>query len=143
MMVLVEQRFFDELEERKGELGISDIQLSLTTLEEVFLNIAKQAELESAAADGTMVSLTLTTSGNTVEVSKPIIKLLPLPKPTRKKASLLGILYYTAFAIRRFSDGIQNYEITDTSRIKICGSSRDRDSRKSKWYNGRSLLGTR
>lgn len=61
-------KFFDELEERKGELGISDVQLSLTTLEEVFLNIAKQAELESAAADGTMVSLTLTTSGHTVEI---------------------------------------------------------------------------
>ncbi|XP_022159340.1 ABC transporter A family member 2-like [Momordica charantia] len=61
-------RFFGELEERKGELGISDIQLSLTTLEEVFLNIAKQAELESAAADGTMVSLTLTTSGHIVKI---------------------------------------------------------------------------
>lgn len=73
---MVDQKFFDELEERKGELGISDVQLSLTTLEEVFLNIAKQAELESAAADGTMVSLTLTTSGHTVEVK---------PKFRRKK----------------------------------------------------------
>ncbi|TYJ98618.1 ABC transporter A family member 2 [Cucumis melo var. makuwa] len=61
-------KFFDELEERKGELGISDVQLSLTTLEEVFLNIAKQAELESAAADGTMVSLTLMASGETLEI---------------------------------------------------------------------------
>lgn len=66
--MMVDQKFFDELEERKGELGISDVQLSLTTLEEVFLNIAKQAELESAAADGTMVSLTLMASGETLEV---------------------------------------------------------------------------
>uniref|UniRef100_A0A6N2NHT2 ABC transporter domain-containing protein n=1 Tax=Salix viminalis TaxID=40686 RepID=A0A6N2NHT2_SALVM len=33
----------------------SDIQLGLATLEEVFLNIAKQAELESAAAEGKMI----------------------------------------------------------------------------------------
>ncbi|XP_078158441.1 ABC transporter A family member 2-like [Carex rostrata] len=41
--------FFAELEERESEFGISDIQLGLTTLEEVFLNIAKQAEAEAEA----------------------------------------------------------------------------------------------
>ena len=63
-----EQKFFDELQDRQGEFGISDIQLGLTTLEEVFLNIAKQAELESAAAEGRMETLTLT-SGASVQVS--------------------------------------------------------------------------
>ncbi|KAL1317961.1 hypothetical protein HN51_070199 [Arachis hypogaea] len=59
--------FFAELQDREEEFGISDIQLGLTTLEEVFLNIAKQAELESAAADGTLVTLTLT-SGESLQI---------------------------------------------------------------------------
>ncbi|XP_050255430.1 ABC transporter A family member 2-like [Quercus robur] len=61
------KKFFEELQDRQGEFGISDIQLGLTTLEEVFLNIAKQAELESAAAEGRMETLTLT-SGASVQV---------------------------------------------------------------------------
>ncbi|XP_058772824.1 ABC transporter A family member 2-like [Vicia villosa] len=59
--------FFSELQNREREFGISDIQLGLTTLEEVFLNIAKQAELESATAEGRLVTLTLT-SGESVEI---------------------------------------------------------------------------
>lgn len=89
--MMVDQKFFDELEERKGELGISDVQLSLTTLEEVFLNIAKQAELESAAADGTMMSLTLMASGDTLEVKL---------KSTREKKNwlvLVGFVNVFAF----------------------------------------------
>ncbi|KAF1870845.1 hypothetical protein Lal_00030155 [Lupinus albus] len=61
--------FFAELQYREVEFGISDIQLGLTTLEEVFLNIAKQAELESAEAEGSLVTLSLT-SGGSVEVPK-------------------------------------------------------------------------
>ncbi|GAV76931.1 ABC_tran domain-containing protein/ABC2_membrane_3 domain-containing protein [Cephalotus follicularis] len=59
--------FFTELQNREKEFGIADIQLSLATLEEVFLNIARQAELESAAAEGRLVTLTLT-SGALVEI---------------------------------------------------------------------------
>uniref|UniRef100_A0A1J3GNC3 ABC transporter A family member 2 n=1 Tax=Noccaea caerulescens TaxID=107243 RepID=A0A1J3GNC3_NOCCA len=59
--------FFSELQDRETEFGISDIQLGLATLEEVFLNIARKAELESAAVDGTMVTLELTT-GSSVEI---------------------------------------------------------------------------
>lgn len=62
------QNFFAELEDRKAEFGIADIQLGLTTLEEVFLNIAKKAELESAAAEGSFATLTLN-SGLSVQVS--------------------------------------------------------------------------
>ncbi|CAA6672740.1 unnamed protein product [Spirodela intermedia] len=51
--------FFSELQEREAEFGIADVQLGLTTLEEVFLNIAKQAELESASAEGSLVTLNL------------------------------------------------------------------------------------
>lgn len=60
-------KFFDELQEREEEFGISDIQLGLTTLEEVFLNIARQAELDSAATEGRMETLTLT-SGALVKI---------------------------------------------------------------------------
>ncbi|VFQ62768.1 unnamed protein product [Cuscuta campestris] len=59
--------FFTELKDREGEFGISDIQLGLTTLEEVFLNIAKQAELESAAAEGSFATLTLN-SGSSLQI---------------------------------------------------------------------------
>lgn len=61
------QNFFAELQDREDEFGIAHIQLGLTTLEEVFLNIARQAELESATAEGRMVTLTLT-SGVLVQV---------------------------------------------------------------------------
>ncbi|KAI8472689.1 MAG: hypothetical protein J3K34DRAFT_204610 [Monoraphidium minutum] len=48
------------LEERRDELGVGDVQLSLTSLEDVFLAIARQAELEHAAATGsTLVSVDL------------------------------------------------------------------------------------
>nr|DAD31187.1 TPA_asm: hypothetical protein HUJ06_010038 [Nelumbo nucifera] len=60
-------KFFRELQDREREFGISDIQLGLTTLEEVFLNIAKQAELENAAAEGNLETLTLT-SGTSVQI---------------------------------------------------------------------------
>ncbi|KAM7479997.1 hypothetical protein LguiA_028210 [Lonicera macranthoides] len=59
--------FFEELQDREKEFGITDIQLGLTTLEEVFLNIAKQAELENAAAEGRFTTLTLT-SGTSVQI---------------------------------------------------------------------------
>ncbi|KAL6073552.1 ABC transporter, ATPbinding domain containing protein [Balamuthia mandrillaris] len=39
--------FFEELESHYDDLSISDLQLSLTTLEEVFLKIAKDAEKEA------------------------------------------------------------------------------------------------
>ncbi|XP_024004349.1 ABC transporter A family member 11 isoform X3 [Eutrema salsugineum] len=59
--------FFEELQNRESEFGISDIQLGLATLEEVFLNIARRAELESATAEGTMVTLELA-SGISLEI---------------------------------------------------------------------------
>ncbi|KAH0934894.1 hypothetical protein HID58_012011 [Brassica napus] len=59
--------FFEELQYRESEFGISDIQLGLATLEEVFLNIARRAELESATAEGTVVTLELE-SGILVEI---------------------------------------------------------------------------
>ena len=65
--LMSEQKFFKDLEERKREFGITDIQIGLTTLNEVFLNIAKKAELESATAEGRLTTLTLT-SGTSFQV---------------------------------------------------------------------------
>ncbi|KAM2487738.1 hypothetical protein ACFX1W_039631 [Malus domestica] len=59
--------FFAELQNKDREFGIADIQLGLTTLEEVFLNIAGQAELEAATAEGRLVTLTLA-SGASVQI---------------------------------------------------------------------------
>lgn len=61
------QNFFAELENRKLEFGILNIQIGLTTLEEVFLNIAKKAELEVAASEETIMPLILP-SGTTLQV---------------------------------------------------------------------------
>ncbi|KAK9104978.1 hypothetical protein Scep_021822 [Stephania cephalantha] len=58
--------FFSELQERVEEFGMADIQLGLTTLEEVFLNIAENAELENAVAEGAMVTLTLSTGAELI-----------------------------------------------------------------------------
>jgi len=41
--------FFEALEKSKADLGIHDLQLSLTTLEEVFLTVAENAELKKIA----------------------------------------------------------------------------------------------
>ncbi|KAL2492910.1 ABC transporter A family member 2 [Abeliophyllum distichum] len=60
-------KFFEALQEKVKEFGIADIQLGLTTLEEVFLNIVKQAELENAAAEESFATLTLN-SGASVQV---------------------------------------------------------------------------
>eukprot|EP00850_Spirogloea_muscicola_P008456 SM000045S16201 [mRNA] locus=s45:178603:184208:+ [translate_table: standard] len=43
--------FFATLQERKATLGVTDCQLSLTTLEEVFLKIAQEAELENTSSE--------------------------------------------------------------------------------------------
>uniref|UniRef100_A0A0D6QSR9 ABC transporter domain-containing protein n=1 Tax=Araucaria cunninghamii TaxID=56994 RepID=A0A0D6QSR9_ARACU len=59
--------FFEELQNMEEELGISDIQLSLATLEEVFLNIAMQAEIETAAAENRFATLNLP-SGTSIQV---------------------------------------------------------------------------
>ncbi|XP_026453849.1 ABC transporter A family member 11-like isoform X2 [Papaver somniferum] len=61
--------FFDKLEDQKNEFGVGDIQLGLTTLEEVFLNIAKKAEFENALNEGNLVTLTLT-SGKKLRIPK-------------------------------------------------------------------------
>jgi len=40
--------FFKELEDKQDELGVEHIQLSMTTLEEVFIHISEQEELAIA-----------------------------------------------------------------------------------------------
>lgn len=52
-------RFFTDLREKKEKLGYTDLQLSLTTLEEVFLNIVRTSELETAQAEDRYETITL------------------------------------------------------------------------------------
>eukprot|EP01018_Ginkgo_biloba_P024056 Gb_37633 [translate_table: standard] len=87
--------FFAELQDREKELGISDVQLSLATLEEVFLNIAKQAELETAAAEGRFTTLNLP-SGTSVQV--PIgarFVIIPGTQSTENPGGLMVELFWT------------------------------------------------
>lgn len=51
---------------RKKEMNIQDIQLSLTPLEEVFLNVARQAELEYARNNAQFEDLTIAEEKNAV-----------------------------------------------------------------------------
>uniref|UniRef100_A0A7S4NY30 ABC transporter domain-containing protein n=1 Tax=Guillardia theta TaxID=55529 RepID=A0A7S4NY30_GUITH len=53
------QSFFELLEGKKQELSIVDVQLSMSTLEDVFLNIAKQSEKEEAMLLNKTVNVTL------------------------------------------------------------------------------------
>lgn len=61
--------FFAVLQQRRAELGVTDVQLSLSTLEEVFLTIARQAELETAQAEGRYEKIRLE-DGTEVQVKK-------------------------------------------------------------------------
>jgi hypothetical protein len=60
--------FLRRLEENRRLLNIIDVQISLTSLEEVFLNIAKKAEMEAAAAEGRLAVDVLLEDGSTLEV---------------------------------------------------------------------------
>ncbi|PSC73682.1 ABC transporter A family member 2 [Micractinium conductrix] len=44
--------FLQQLDDKRQQLGITDVQICLTSLEEVFLAIARQAEVEAAVAEG-------------------------------------------------------------------------------------------
>ena len=60
--------FLKMLEGKRKDLGITDIQISLTSLEEVFLSIAKRAELEAAVAEGRSVVEVRLEDGSILEV---------------------------------------------------------------------------
>ncbi|KAK8267962.1 hypothetical protein V6Z11_D11G035700 [Gossypium hirsutum] len=56
-----------ELQPREKEFSIGDIQLGLTTLEEVFMNVAMRTELETAFTEGRMTTFTIP-NGLVVEI---------------------------------------------------------------------------
>ena len=58
---------FAELEARREELGIVDLQIEMSTLEDVFLKIAKDSEVEEAIRENRKTTVTLS-SGENVEV---------------------------------------------------------------------------
>ncbi|KAL4859820.1 ABC transporter A family member 2 [Chlorella vulgaris] len=58
--------FLHTLDARRQQLGVTDVQIGLTSLEEVFLRIARMAEVEAAAGDTTTVELD---DGGSLEVA--------------------------------------------------------------------------
>eukprot|EP00249_Psilotum_nudum_P021774 c28239_g1_i1 orf=514-3321(-) len=81
--------FFIALQQREEDFGISDIQISLTTLEDVFLNIAKQAELETAAAEGRFATVSLP---NGTHVQVPIGENFVIIPETETSNHLTGMM---------------------------------------------------
>jgi len=71
-------RFFKTLEGRRGAIGITDVQLSMSTLEDVFLSIARQSERDEAMEQNKMVQVELK-SGESVMV--PVGSEDPLTSP--------------------------------------------------------------
>jgi hypothetical protein len=59
---------FLELESRRAELGLADIQISMSTLEDVFLRIVKRTEVEEARKTNKTTNVTLP-DGQTVAVA--------------------------------------------------------------------------
>jgi len=51
--------FFQDLDARRGELGVVDVQLQMSTLEDVFLRIAQDCEVEEARANNKLTNVTL------------------------------------------------------------------------------------
>jgi len=66
------EAFFKRMDNEMVDFHISDIQISLTTLEEVFLTIARKAELEAAVEEGISTTVSLPGEGGapdtTIEV---------------------------------------------------------------------------
>ena len=58
---------FKEIETRRAELGIVDVQIAMSTLEDVFLKLAKESEVEEAVRDNVTTTVTLS-DGEKVEV---------------------------------------------------------------------------
>jgi len=63
--------FLLALDERKAQLGVTDVQISQTSLEQVFLYIAREAEKLAATAEGKTVTLEVTTAGGVQKVVVP------------------------------------------------------------------------
>ena len=70
--------FLAALEEQKQALGVADVQISLTSLEEVFLTIAREAEREAAELAGDSQHTTFLDDGTKLKVgaSRTLFKLL-------------------------------------------------------------------
>jgi hypothetical protein len=76
---------FKDLEEQVQVLGISDMQISMSSLEDVFLDVIKQSE----ANEVRLIAVTLC-SGETVQVRLP-----PLPSFRESLSSLCLLLKHT------------------------------------------------
>ena len=55
----VMSKFFEDIEAQKGKLGIVDVQLAMSSLEDVFLTVATASELEEARNNNKTTIVTL------------------------------------------------------------------------------------
>ena len=51
--------FFRDIDSRRAELGIQDVQLQMSTLEDVFLRIAQDCEVEEARASNKLTNINI------------------------------------------------------------------------------------
>jgi len=78
--------FLNLLDSKKTELGILDVQINMTSLEEVFLAIAKRAEIESAEAEGGATEEVQLEDGTMLEV--PLGEEVAIQESTGRKFSI-------------------------------------------------------
>ena len=64
-------RFLSEMRDAREQLRITDVQMSLTTLEEVFLTIAKEAERTAALSEGKSLTLLINLDGRPTPLAVP------------------------------------------------------------------------
>ncbi|WIA44552.1 hypothetical protein OEZ86_007282 [Tetradesmus obliquus] len=74
-------RFLQQLEQQQQRLGVHDVQCSLASLEEVFLTIVKQAEVEAAALNGNALT-TVDLPDGSGHLQVPLGQEGPFPHPT-------------------------------------------------------------
>jgi ABC-type proline/glycine betaine transport system ATPase subunit len=80
-------RFFEDIEAQKGKLGIVDVQLAMSSLEDVFLTVATASELEEAKNNNKTTVVTLK-SGEPVGVLLGFAGIFPTPPPPREESNL-------------------------------------------------------
>ena len=80
------QPFLKILQEKRSEFGISDVQINMTSLEEVFLNIARRAEIEAAEAEGGRTEEVRLEDGSILEV--PLGEDFAVQKDTGRKFAI-------------------------------------------------------
>ena len=92
---------FDELEEGRKELGISGIQLTSSTLEEVFLNVVYETEFAVARAEGSLETVVI--DGRAVKVPTGA-RMVAIPPLTNNLENTLATEGFEVWNLRWMQD---------------------------------------